>query len=254
MPDKAPKRILIIACEILYRELSALAARSPRIVDVWYLPKGLHEIETPKMRERIQAEIDRADPAKYEFVALAYGLCNNGTLDLEARAIPLVIPRAHDCITFFFGSRRRYREYFDANPGTYYRTTGWAERGSSDSADGIMSQLGLTSTYAEYVDKYGRENADYIMRVLGGWRENYKKLTYVRMPIEGLPDYSRRARAEAAENGWKFEEVKGDTAILEALTTGRWDNGEFVVVPPGRKLSGAHGDDVFSVARAKVRK
>ena len=249
MPDAPAKRILVIACEVVWRELAALAARSPRIVDLAFLPKGLHDLETGKMRARIQEEIDRADPAKYEFVALAYGLCNNGTLGIEARGIPLVIPRAHDCITFFFGSRGRYREYFDANPGTYYRTTGWTERGKSDLADGIMSQLGLTSTYAEYVAKYGKDNADYIMRVLGGWRQNYKRLTYVRMPIGGLPDYTVDARAEAAENKWEYDEVAGDVALLDALVTGRWDSPEFIVVPPGSRLGGALDDEVFSIAR-----
>jgi hypothetical protein len=248
MADDAPRRILIIACEVMYRELAALAAGSPRVVDIVPLPKGLHDLETGRMRERIQAEIDRVEPGKYEFIALAYGLCNNGTLGLEAREIPLVIPRAHDCITLFFGSRAKYREYFDANPGTYYRTTGWVERGKSEFADGVMSQLGLSSTYAEYVEKYGKENADYIMNVLGGWKQNYRKLTYIVMPIEGLPDYTARSREEARENGWEFEVTAGGNAILDGLATGSWDSGEFVVVPPGAKLAGAYGDEIFSLA------
>jgi len=251
MADGRPKRILVIACEVLHRELSILAGRSPRVVDVEFLPKGLHDLETGKMRERLQAKIDGVDESKYEFIALAYGLCNNGTLGLEARGVPLVIPRAHDCITFFFGSRRRYREYFDANPGTYYRTTGWTERGESDLADGVMSQLGLDKTYQEYAEKYGRDNAEYIMKVLGGWRQNYKRLTYIRMPVEGLPDYTQEARAEAAQNNWEFEVVEGDTALLESLATGRWANGEFAAVAPGGRLSSAADDEIFSVAAGK---
>lgn len=247
MADDAPGRILVIACEVMYRELASLAAKSPRVVDILALSKGLHDLETGRMRERIQAEIDRVEHGKYGFIALAYGLCNNGTLGLAARDTPLVIPRAHDCITLFFGSRARYREYFDANPGTYYRTTGWVERGESEFADGVMSQLGLSSTYAEYVEKYGKENAEYIMNVLGGWKQNYRKLAYIVMPIEGLPDYTEWSRGEAAENGWEFEVTEGSNAILGALVTGCWDNGEFVVVPPGATLAGAYGDDIFSV-------
>lgn len=252
MSDADPKRVLIIACEVVFRELSALAARSPKIVDFVFLPKGLHDLETGKMRERIQAEIDKADPEKYETIFLAYGLCNNGTLGLAARQIPLVIPRAHDCITFFFGSRRRYREYFDANPGTYYRTTGWTERGKSDIADGIMSQLGLSSTYAEYAAKYGKDNADYIMRVLEGWRQNYRRLAYIRMPIEGLPDYVEDSEREAAKNNWEFDLVEGDLSLLEALVTSSAD-GEFALVAPGCRLSFAPGDEIFAVACEEPR-
>ena len=251
MPDTLPKRILLIACEIVHRELCALSSVSPRIVDLVFLPKGLHEIGAEEMRAQIQAEIDKADPSKYEFIALGYGLCNNGALALTARQIPLVIPRAHDCITFFFGSRRLYRQYFDANPGTYYRTTGWSERGAAKPGESIMSQLGLDKTYNEYVEKYGKENADYIMNVLGGWRQHYKKLTYIAMPLSGLPDYTESARAEAAENGWLFELLPGDLSILKALTTGEWDSGEFVVVPPGCTLGPAPDDEIFSTLPPK---
>ena len=246
-----PKRVLVIACEVVFRELAHIAARSPKIVDFVFLPKGLHDLETEKMRARLQEEIDKADAAKYEAVVLGYGLCNNGTLGLKARELPLVIPRAHDCITFFFGSRGRYAAYFDAHPGTYYHTTGWTERGTSDLADGIMSQLGLSSTYNEYLEKYGRENAEYIMEMLGGWKANYKRLAYVRMPLAGLPDYADDARAEAAENGWEFDLVDGDAALLDALVNGRWDAETFQVVAPGGEVADGVAHDAGSPQGAK---
>jgi hypothetical protein len=248
MPDKNPKRILIIACEVVARELHALAARSRRIVDIVFLPKGLHDQETTKMRARLQEEIDKADPRRYDAVVMAYGLCNNGTLALRAPGMPLVIPRAHDCITFFFGSAKKYRDYFDANPGTYYQTTGWMERGHSDLADNIMSQLGLSSGYSEYVEKYGKDNADYIMGVLGGWRENYHRMTYIRMPVDGLPEYTDQAREEAAENGWEFHLVEGDMSLLADLVMGPWDDGRFCVAPPGARLERVSDDSIFTVS------
>ena len=58
-----------------------------------------------------------------------YGLCGMGLVGLTARPKPVVIPRAHDCITLFLGSRERYLEYFNAHPGVYFKTTGWIERG-----------------------------------------------------------------------------------------------------------------------------
>jgi hypothetical protein len=248
---KNAKRTLIIACEVVARELYALAARSQRVVDIVLLPKGLHDLDTGKMRARLQEEIDKADPNRYDAVVMAYGLCNNGTIDLAARDLPLVIPRVHDCISFFFGSPERYREYFDANPGTYYETTGWTERGTSDLADGVMSQLGLSSTYAEYVEKYGKENADYIMSVLGGWKTNYKGLAYIRMPVEGLPEYTETARAEAAENNWRFELVDGDMSLLEALMAGGWDEKRFCVVPPGGRLAPTSDERIFNTPRGE---
>jgi hypothetical protein len=107
-------RVRIVACEIFFRELCHLAARSPRKVDVEFLPKGLHDQGGSVMRERLQAAIDATDPEKHDAVALAYGLCNNGLVGLEARRLPLILMRGHDCITAFLGSRARYARYFDA--------------------------------------------------------------------------------------------------------------------------------------------
>jgi hypothetical protein len=59
------------------------------------------------MSARIQESIDRVDPARHEAVLLGYGLCNNGVVGLHA-PVPLVISRAHDCITLLLGSRERY--------------------------------------------------------------------------------------------------------------------------------------------------
>jgi hypothetical protein len=103
-------RLRIVACEIFYRELCHLAARSPRKVDVEFLPKGLHDQGGAAMRERLQAAIDATDPGRHDAVALAYGLCNNGLVGLEARGLPLVLMRAHACITAFLGSRDRYAQ------------------------------------------------------------------------------------------------------------------------------------------------
>ena len=105
-------RLKLIACEIAFREICLCAANSRNVVDPQFLPKGLHDIETRDMVARLQEEIDGTDE-KYGAILLGYGLCNNGTVGLVARNAPLVLPKAHDCITFFLGSRRRYQEFFE---------------------------------------------------------------------------------------------------------------------------------------------
>ena len=111
-------RLKLISCEIFYREMCAAVARSIHLIDITFLPKGLHDIGQEQMLPRLQEAVDAVDASRYNAILLGYGLCNLGIVGLTARSIPLVIPRAHDCITLFFGSRRRYQEYFDAHPGT----------------------------------------------------------------------------------------------------------------------------------------
>ncbi|HUJ75543.1 MAG TPA: hypothetical protein VL359_11820, partial [bacterium] len=47
-----------IGCEIIYREACWLAATSPHLVDVEFLRKGLHDLETQDMVSRVQAAVD----------------------------------------------------------------------------------------------------------------------------------------------------------------------------------------------------
>src|SRR4051812_1944044 len=163
-------RYCLISCEVFYREMCAAIARSPHVVDLTILPKGLHDIGAKPMRERLQAAIDEVDPPRYDAILLGYGLCNNGTAGLIARQIPLVLTRAHDCITLFLGSRDRYLQYFTERPGVYFKTTGWMERGDSSvelSQLSIQQKSGLNLGYQAMVAKYGEDNARYLTEVLG---------------------------------------------------------------------------------------
>ena len=100
-------RLQAITCDMLLRPVEHLAASSPHDVIVGRLSAALH-VEPATLRERIQAKVDSADP-EAEAIVLAYGLCGGATAGVQARDIPLVLPRAHDCATIFLGSRERYQ-------------------------------------------------------------------------------------------------------------------------------------------------
>lgn len=246
MPETAkPRKLKFIGCEIIYREACWLAATSAFQVDVEFLRKGLHDLETPDMVRRIQTAIDEVDPAAgYEAIILGYARCNDGLVGVRARGIPLVIPRAHDCITFFFGSRAAYRQYFDAHPGTYYLTTGWTERNLPEGTDyarpaygrqGVMGKLGLTQSYEEMVEKYGKDNADFLSASFGDWYKNYSAYLYLTMGICDEAPLIEAGRSSARERGWSFEVKEGNMSLLKKLFAGPWDE-DFVVVPPGRGI------------------
>ena len=132
-------RLKLISCEVLYREMCAAAAHSPHQVDVEFLPKGLHDQSGPAMRARLQEAADRVDATRYEAVLLGYALCGNGVAGLVSRTLPVVIPRAHDCIALLMGGRDRYRSYFENHPGVFFRSTGWLERGQDLDQAALLS-------------------------------------------------------------------------------------------------------------------
>jgi len=238
-PDNnAPKRLKLIGCDIAFREVCHLAARSPNIIDVEFLPKGLHDLPTEDMRGRVQAIVDAVPADQHEAILLAYARCNDGTVGLQARSLPIVMPRAHDCITFFFGDRHRYRQYHNAHPGTYFLTSGWFERDFvQDGEQTVMRQLGLGKTREEYVAEYGEENADFIMQAIGGWVDNYSHLAYIEMGVAEELGFGERARRRAKENGWTFDHVTGDLGLLKRLVDGPWDPEDFLVLEPGQQIT-----------------
>ena len=247
-------KLKFIGCEIIYREACHLAAISPHLVDVEFLRKGLHDLETSDMLAKLQATIDAIEPAAgYDAVLLGYARCNDGVVGVAARDIPLIIPRAHDCITMFFGSRQGYKEYFDEHPGTYYMSTGWSERNTADGGEpgrpaygqqGVMAKLGLTDSYEELVAKHGKENADFIVESLGDWKSNYSNMLYLEMGLCDETPFVEKARELAGDRNWTFEQRKGEWTLLEKLFFGQWD-GEFVTINPGQTLAARNDESIL---------
>lgn len=243
-----PQRYLVIACEIMFREVSLCAARSRNVIDVSFMPKGLHDIGEVKMSARLQAEIDKVDASRYAAILLAYGLCNNGIRGLHA-GCPMVAPRAHDCITLLLGSKEKYADYFATNAGTYYYSPGWIERdaGSDGGSDNIMTQLGINRSYDEYVAKYGEKNAKYLMEVLGDWTKNYKKLAYIDTGVGDPTALKAHTQAEAEKRGWEYEELQGNLLLLQRLVDGEWDADAFLVIPPEQTLKPTYDDKIIGL-------
>ena len=242
-------RLRLISCEIFCREICTAISRSPHTIDLEFLPKGLHDIGSAEMRERLQAALDRVDEQRYKAILLGYGLCNNGVAGLTARSIPIVLPRAHDCIALFFGSKERYRAYFDAHPGVFFKTTGWIERGTDSgelSQISIQRRLGMDSSYEDLVARYGEENAKYLWEELCNYSRHYRQLTFIEMGIEPNDSFERQTREEASQRGWIFDKVQGDLSLIQRLVDGKWDDREFLVLEPGQRVVARYDDDIIA--------
>ncbi len=241
-------RLKLIACEIFYRELCAAVAGSVNQIDIEFLSKGLHDIGQAGMSARLKEVLAAVDQSKYEAILLGYGLCSNGLVGLTAGSIPVVIPRAHDCITLFLGSKERYLEYFQSHPGVYFKTTGWLERGEGliqYHEDSIHQRSGMTQTLEELVAKYGEDNGRYLYEQLCDMTRNYSGMTFIEMGIEPDDRFERRAREQAAEKGWKYQKIPGDMGLIRRLVNGPWDGTSFLVLPPGHRVAASFDENVI---------
>lgn len=241
-------RYYLIGCEVLFRECCHLSAISPHRIDHRWLSQGLHDIGAEKMSARLQEEINAVPADTYDAILLGYALCNNGVVGLSCAHTPVVIPRAHDCITLYMGSREAYTKHFNEKPGTYYLTSGWLERDDAELEDmghPYRAEMGLGMSHEELAELYGEENVEYLQEMLGDPLKNYSRIGYIDMGFERHLSFAEQARAEADQRGWVFEQISGNLILLEKFLNGVWDE-DFLVALPGESIVATHDEKIFA--------
>jgi len=238
-------RLRLIACEVLAREFYLLASRSPHIIDIELVTKDLHDypdLLRQELQERVKAINDG-----YDYILLGYGLCGNATANLSAGPIPLVIPRAHDCITLYLGAKERYLEQFSRQPGTYYYSRGWLERrGKKERKDSIQDAFLGEMEYKAMVEKYGEDNAKYLMEVVGEWQRRYNRAAFVSMGLGDEKEYEEYVASLARQNNWQYEELKGSLKLFERFCNMELSEEDFLIVPPGALILPSNDEGIIT--------
>ena len=213
----------VVACGIFRREMEALRP-ADRGVAVEYLDQSLHR--TPeRMTGAVQDAVDRAARHATLEIVLGYGLCSNGTVGVRAPEQGLLVPRIHDCIGLFLGSRKAYDRAFTKQPGTYYLTPGWiAEE---------KDPLGMLE--GEYTARVGKEDAAWAIQ------EELKHYSHVALIDTRAGGDAKALRARAKDNARfldkAYEEVPGSSAYFEKILFGPHDEGDFLRVDPGQSVA-----------------
>jgi hypothetical protein len=239
-------KLKCISCEALARILYHHAASSPHLIDIDLFELGLHN-EPASLRQTLQAHIDAVDSAKYDAIILGYGLCGKATEGITARNLKIVVPRAHDCITLFLGSRERYQHEFEENTGTYWYAADYIERTVGQNTTlslGATTMGNVQDQYDEFVEKYGEDNAKYLMEVMGGWEQHYNRAAYIAYDFYHSAPAEKKAQGDAEKNQWAYERVAGNLVILRKLMYAEWDN-DFLILQPGESLAMSNDDNVI---------
>ena len=248
-------RLKVIACEVVARELYYAAAGSRNAVDIVLLPQGLHD-NSDLCRSRLQELIDAPDPDRYDAVLLGYGLCNNAVAGVRAGTLPLIIPRAHDCITLLLGSKERYAKLFGEVPGTYWYSSGWLEcrhRRGDRIEPRQNSGLGPLYKGAEWdglVAKYGEDNARYLIEFMGHWEDHYTRGVLIEFDFTRHLRLDDEVRRICREKGWEFLTVAGDLALIRVGLDGPWDDGQFLTLDPGCAVRPSYNETVIAAEPA----
>lgn len=238
---KPAPRIALLGCEVFLSELRMVAAGMSHIVVERLLEIGLHD-RPPVMRGVLQEALDELDARDdIEAIVLAYGLCGCGTAGLRARRHPLVIPRAHDCITVFLGSKELYARRLAECPGCYHYTPGWnrARRVPGPDREELLRQ--------DFSKNFDPEDVEFLLESERELWKHYHTATYIDPRTPDAPREADYTESCAQWLGWKFEHLQGDLTLLRDLLTGPWDDERFLVVPPGRGIAMSNDDRVMKV-------
>lgn len=236
---KAPAPIALIACEVFKSEIELVAAGAEHVIEKRFYEIGLHDRpnEMRQILQEVVSEIDLRDDI--EAIVLAYGLCGCGTAGLKTARHPLVIPRAHDCITVFLGSKELYAERQSACPGCYHYTPGW------NLARRVPGPERLAALREDFAKQFDPEDVEFLLENEHAMWASYHTSTFIDL---GTPEADREAAytQQCADwLGWKFEHLKGDPALLRDLIWGPWDDERYQTVSPGFKLAHSATDAVM---------
>lgn len=244
MTHEAPPRTAVITCSVLEGEVAHFAEGLQHIVRIDLMPQGLHN-EPDRLRRDLQAAIDKVEnETDAEAIVLGYGLCSRGTEGVRTARARLVIARAHDCITVLLGSRDRYSDYVRQAPGTYWYSPGWNKH---HLPPGEERHRLLRD---EYVEKYGEDNAEFLMETEQHWFSTYDRATYVDLGPGATEEDVAFTRQCANWLGWTFDRQRGDPALLKALLNCEWDDERFLVLEPGQTLRMTADERVVEAAPA----
>ncbi len=212
-----PAKTKIIACATVMEEVAPFMPAVMRSQEVEF---GLHT-NPDKLRNSLQDIINQTESG-IETIILGYGLCSRAVVGLSAQSQTLVVPKIDDCIGIFLGSAQSYTAQNKSNPGTYYLTKGWINTGST-----IFDQ------YPDISAKYGEEAA---RRIVALTLRHYTRLAYIQTGPGDEGAYRLKARQTAQRFALEFDEIRGSDILIKKMLSGEWEN-DFVIAPPGRKLS-----------------
>ena len=66
------------------------------------------------------------------------------------------------------------------------------------------------------------------------------------MPFFDRPELQQFTRDAATHFHWNYQLVEGDMGLLERFVNGQWNPEDFLIVPPGCRVTASFGPDIIS--------
>lgn len=233
MEKTPPARIALLACAVFEKEIAMISEQEGalQIIETRFFEMGLHD-QPDVLRSTLQQQIDELDALEnIDTIALAYGLCGCGTAGLHPSKHPIVIPRGHDCITVFLGSKERYAQHQSQCAGCMYYTPGW-NRGRR-----VPGPDKLKVLEKELLEKFDPDDVEFLIESEQEAWAMHDTATYIDLGTDDAESEATYAEDCSKWLGWKFQRLEGDPSLLRDLLRGPWENDRFQIIHPGEQLA-----------------
>ncbi len=218
----------LIACEGFRRELEPFSPEN-----ALYLPQIYHD-DPEKLHSALQSAIDRLEESPgLEIICLCYPLCGGAALGLVSKKVPLILPKAHDCMDLLMACSQEFRDFRKNNPGSFYYTPSWIDFAYTPSKKSISKR------HRKNAKLYGKEAAEFLSdqnTVL----KNYIACVYLQNPFSSPKEnrrYIRHTKKAAAYLGFTYRSLFMDLSLLKCLAAGETAGPHVSRVPPGRAVA-----------------
>lgn len=228
---------IVVSCEVFRHEIELITSQMENPPSIFFMEMGLHE-RPDRLRETIQIFVLEHEAKRMdEFtILLAYGLCGQGLTEITCTKATLVLPKVHDCIPLLLGIKQNEAGAHSLNGQTYWQSPGWVSYAHSELLRNKEAK------YQEYLEKFGEDNARYLMEEQLSWLQHYQTVKLIKWSqiaqMETKAEKSSgffedEARCFAREAELPYSYCTGSDNYLRALLEGGNDRDLFLHIKPG---------------------
>ena len=103
----------------------------------------------------------------------------------------------------------------------------------------------------EYKEKYGEDNAQYLMEMEQDWMREYNCALYVDWDSISSEKHAEYTKNCADYLGWEYKTESGSSSLVRDMFDGRWDDERFLIVPPGRTVAPSYDESILKLGDNK---
>jgi hypothetical protein len=123
--------------------------------------------------------------------------------------------------------------------------------------NGESGQLGaagiaeLEDQYENFVQKYGKKRADFLIAEIKSWTKHYERAVFLDTGLGDVGLYEEMAINRAKREGWRFERMAGDRRLVQMLVDGNWPEDEFLIIQPGHSSEQSFDSRIIRTTKPK---